>query len=158
VRAYLGKGYFEAKRIGLDEREYGIAQQSDPLDPTAWLYDAIAKQTTNRPVEALQSIQKSIELNDNRAVFRSRLMLDEDLAVRSASLGRVYSDLGCPSSLSIVRTWPMAAAASARRGSGSIRLGAGGSATDSNRGSALACTTAEAGVPGGDGSPTSMNS
>jgi tetratricopeptide (TPR) repeat protein len=104
ARAYLGKGYFEAKRIGLDEREYEVAQQSDPLDPTAWLYDAIAKQTTNRPVEALESVQKSIELNDNRAVYRSRLLLDQDLAARSASLGRVYSDLGFQN-LALVEGW-----------------------------------------------------
>ncbi len=30
----------------------------------------------NRPVEALHDIEKSIELNDNRAVYRSRLLLD----------------------------------------------------------------------------------
>jgi hypothetical protein len=45
-------------------------------------------------VEALQDLQKAIELNDNRAVYRSRLQLDADLAARSASLARVYTDLG----------------------------------------------------------------
>ena len=39
-------------------------------------------------------MQRSIELNDNRAVFRSRLILDEDLAVRSAGHGGIYRDLG----------------------------------------------------------------
>jgi hypothetical protein len=39
-------------------------------------------------------MQKAIELNDNRAVFRSKLLLDEDLAARSASIGRIYNDLG----------------------------------------------------------------
>ena len=57
----------------------------DPQDPTPYFYDAIQKQTTNRPVEALQDLQKAIELNDNRAVYRSRLLLDSDLAARSAS-------------------------------------------------------------------------
>ena len=94
VRSYLGKAYYEEKRIPLDEREYAIAKELDPKDPTPWFYDAIAKQTTNRPVEALQDMQKAIELNDNRAVYRSRLLLDSDLAARSASLGRIYSDLG----------------------------------------------------------------
>ena len=45
-------------------------------------------------MEALQDLQKTIELNDNRAVYRSRLLLDEDLAAKSASLGRIYRDLG----------------------------------------------------------------
>jgi tetratricopeptide (TPR) repeat protein len=94
VRSYLGKAYFEEKRGPLDEREYSIAKELDPKDPTPWFYDAIAKQTTNRPVEALQDIQKAIELNDNRAVYRSSLQLDSDLAARSAALGRIYSDLG----------------------------------------------------------------
>ena len=72
----------------LDEREYAIAKELDPKDPTPWFYDAIAKQTTNRPVEALQDMQKAIELNDNRAVYRSRLEFDSDLAARSAALGQ----------------------------------------------------------------------
>jgi len=70
-----------------------MSKQLDPKDPTPYFYDAIRKQTTNRPVEALQDMQKAIELNDNRAVYRSRLLLDADLAARSASLGRIYGDL-----------------------------------------------------------------
>ena len=94
IRSYLGKTYYEEKRIGLDQREYTIAKGLDPKDPTPYFYDAIAKQTTNRPVEALQDYQKAIELNDNRAVYRSQLYLDSDLAARSAALARIYSDLG----------------------------------------------------------------
>jgi tetratricopeptide (TPR) repeat protein len=104
IRSYLGKAYYEEKRTGLDEREYAMAKQLDPQDPTPWFYDAIAKQTTNRPVEALHDLQKSIELNDNRAVYRSRLLLDADLAARSASLGRIYSDLGFQQ-LALVEGW-----------------------------------------------------
>ena len=40
------------------------------------------------------NFREAIELNDNRAVYRSRLLLDADLAARSASLARIYSDLG----------------------------------------------------------------
>ena len=94
VRSYLGKVYFEEKRIGQDAGEYAIAKALDPNDPTPYFYDAIAKQTTNRPVEALYDLQKAIDLNDNRAVYRSKLMLDSDEAARSASLARIYNDLG----------------------------------------------------------------
>jgi tetratricopeptide (TPR) repeat protein len=104
MRSYLGKAYFEEKRTGLDEREYAMAKELDPKDPTPWFYDAIAKQTTNRPVEALRNLQQSIELNDNRAVYRSRLLLDADLAARSASLGRIYNDLGFQQ-LGLVEGW-----------------------------------------------------
>ena len=94
VRSYLGKAYFEEKNDKLDGREYAAAKELDPNDPTPWFYDAIRKQTLNRPVEALQDLQKAMELNDNRAVYRSKLLLDSDLAARSASLARIYSDLG----------------------------------------------------------------
>lgn len=94
IRSYLGKAYFDEKRRPLEARQLEIAKALDPLDPTPWFYDAIRKQTQNRPVEALLDLQKSITLNDNRAVYRSRLLMDEDLAARSASLGRIYSDLG----------------------------------------------------------------
>ena len=104
VRSYLGKAYYEEKRMPLDEHQYTIAEDLDPKDPTPWFYDAIAKQTTNRPVEALQDMQKAIELNDNRVVYRSRLSLDSDLAARSASLARVYTDLGFQQ-LALVEGW-----------------------------------------------------
>ncbi|MDQ3774176.1 MAG: TonB-dependent receptor, partial [Pseudomonadota bacterium] len=104
VRSYLGKAYYEEKRMPLEEHQYSIAEELDPKDPTPWFYDAIAKQTTNRPVEALQDMQKAIELNDNRVVYRSRLSLDSDLAARSASLARVYTDLGFQQ-LALVEGW-----------------------------------------------------
>ena len=94
IRSYLGKAYFEEKRYSLAETQFELAKEHDPLDPTPWFYDAIQKQTQNRPVEALQDIQKSIERNDNRAVYRSRLLLDQDQAGRSSSLARIYDNLG----------------------------------------------------------------
>jgi tetratricopeptide (TPR) repeat protein len=94
LRSYLGKAYFEEKRAPLDAEQFAIAEQLDPLDPTAFLYDAIRLQTENRPVEALRQLEKSIELNDNRAVYRSRLELDQDRAARGASLARIFNDLG----------------------------------------------------------------
>jgi tetratricopeptide (TPR) repeat protein len=94
IRSYLGKAYFEEKRDKLARGQYEMAKSLDPSDPTPYFYDAIRKQTTNRPVEALKDLETAIERNDNRAVYRSRLLLDDDLAARSASIGRIYNDLG----------------------------------------------------------------
>ncbi len=94
IRSYLGKAFFDEKRDKQSNSQLAIAKELDPQDPTPWFYDAIRKQTLNRPVEALRDLQKSIELNENRAVYRSQLLLDEDLATRGASLGRIYNDLG----------------------------------------------------------------
>ena len=54
----------------------------DPRDPTPYLYDAVRAQSANAPVDALRDLQQANALNDNRAVYRSRLLLDEDLATR----------------------------------------------------------------------------
>lgn len=94
IRSYLGKAYFEEKRTDLTEREYQNAKELDPKDPTPFFYDALQKQLTNRPVEALQDMETAIENNKNRAVYRSQLQMDSDLAARSSALGRIYTDLG----------------------------------------------------------------
>jgi tetratricopeptide (TPR) repeat protein len=104
IRSYLGKAYYEEARDKLATDQFGIAKKLDPSDPTPYFYDAIEKQTTNRPGEALDDLQTAIELNDNRAVYRSRLLLDSDLAARSASLARIYSDLGFQQ-LALVEGW-----------------------------------------------------
>jgi tetratricopeptide (TPR) repeat protein/opacity protein-like surface antigen len=94
IRSYLGKAYYEQKRNAVAEKQFELAKQFDPKDPTPWLYDAIKKQTENRPVEALEDLDQAIRLNGNRAVYRSKLALDQDLAARSAALGRTYNNLG----------------------------------------------------------------
>jgi tetratricopeptide (TPR) repeat protein len=109
IRSYLGKAFFEERRDTLAGRQYQVAKELDPADPTPWFYDAIRKQTDNRPVEALKDLQQSIALNDNRAVYRSRFLLDDDLAARSASLGRIYQDLGFQQ-LALAEGWKSVAA------------------------------------------------
>ena len=104
VRSYLGKAYYDQKRGGLASTEYEQAKLLDPKDPTPWFYDAFQKQTTNRPVEALHDLQRSIELNNNRAVYRSKLLLDQDLAAREAALGSIYRDVGF-GQLGLVEGW-----------------------------------------------------
>jgi tetratricopeptide (TPR) repeat protein len=104
IRSYLGKAYYEEKREKLASNQLAMAKELDPLDPTPYFYDAILKESMNQPVEALHDLQKSIELNENRAIYRSHLLLDSDLAARSASLGRIYSDLGFQQ-LALVEAW-----------------------------------------------------
>jgi tetratricopeptide (TPR) repeat protein len=94
IRSYLGKAYYEEKRDAKAAIQFELAKQLDPKDPTPYMYDAIRKQTVNRPVEAVHDMDEAIALNDNRAIYRSRLQLDQDLATRSVSRGRMYEDLG----------------------------------------------------------------
>jgi tetratricopeptide (TPR) repeat protein len=104
IRSYMGKAYYEEKRDRLSGTQYEMAKTLDPKDPTPWFLDAIRKETENRPVEALHDMQTSIALNDNRAVYRSRLQLDQDLATRSASQARIYNNLGFEQ-LALVKGW-----------------------------------------------------
>lgn len=94
LRSYLGKAYFDERRSARAQTQYQLAKTLDLADPTPWYYEAILDQTINRPVQALENIEGSIARNDNRAVYRSRLALDADLAARSASQARIYRDLG----------------------------------------------------------------
>ncbi|MEQ1641381.1 MAG: tetratricopeptide repeat protein, partial [Novosphingobium sp.] len=66
IRSYLGKAHYELRDKGYAGTEFEIAKAMDPKDPTPWFYDAILKQTTNRPVEALHDMQEAIRLNGNR--------------------------------------------------------------------------------------------
>jgi len=94
LRSYLGKAWSIAGDDARARREFGLAQKLDPQDPTSWLYSALNNQQQNRLNEAITDLEKSQELNDNRRVYRSQLLLDQDRAVRSSSLAAIYRDNG----------------------------------------------------------------
>ena len=89
LRSYLGKALSNTKDYRLAERELARAKEMDANDPTAWLYSALLEQQENRINEAVSEIEHSQDLNNNRSVFRSRLLLDQDRAVRSANLAAI---------------------------------------------------------------------
>lgn len=94
IRSYLGKAYYDERRDELAGRQLELAKERDPKDPTPYLYDANIKQSQHRPLEALSQVEKSIELNDNRAIFRSRMTLDQDASARGSTLARIFDELG----------------------------------------------------------------
>jgi len=94
LRSYLGKAFSAEGDGGRALHELALAQRHDPNDPTAWLYSALANWQQNLLNPAVRDLERSTELNDNRGVFRSRLLLDQDQAVRSANLAAIYRDAG----------------------------------------------------------------
>ena len=48
----------------------------------------------NRINEAVDDLEHSAYLNDNRRLYRSKLLLDQDRAVRGANLASIYRDNG----------------------------------------------------------------
>jgi tetratricopeptide (TPR) repeat protein len=105
LRSYLGKAYAEEALFApnsaasrnlhdLAVKELKIAESNDPFDPTPWLYSALIAYNDYRIADAISDLEKSQQLNDNREVYRSRLLLDEDQAVRDANLANIYKDAG----------------------------------------------------------------
>lgn len=94
LRSYLGKTYYEMAKYAIAKLQFDIAKAADPNDPTPHFYNAILLQSQNRPGEAIQEMETAISLNGNRAVNRSKQMLDSDRAARGAALGRIYNEVG----------------------------------------------------------------
>ncbi len=94
MRSYLGKAFSAAGETTLAEKDFRLGKELDPGDPTAWLYSALHQWQQNRPNRAVRELEHSTALNDNRQLFRSRLGLDRDRAVRSANLAALYADAG----------------------------------------------------------------
>lgn len=94
LRSYLGKAYFAEKRVELAEKQFALAKQLDPADPTPWLYNALLQLSENQPAAALTSGQRSRDLNNNRGIYRSKSLLEQDNAVRSVVVGRAWQALG----------------------------------------------------------------
>ena len=94
IRSYLGKEYYEETRDDRAGTQFALAKERDSNDPTPHFYNAIREQARNRPGQALQDLNKSIQLNENRAVYRSQLLIDDDQAARTTSRANIYGELG----------------------------------------------------------------
>ena len=92
--SYHGKALSLAGQVSLAQKDLDLARQLDPKDPTPWLYSAIQNQQEGRYNESIGDMQESIRLNDNRSVFRSQFLLDQDGAVRSSNLAKIYQNNG----------------------------------------------------------------
>jgi len=92
--SYLGKAFSNVGDEQKARKDLDRAKQLDPLDPTPWIYSAIENRQDSRINEAVRDLEKSIELNDNRRVYRSKFLLDQDRAVRSANLAAIYQEDG----------------------------------------------------------------
>ena len=94
LRSYLAKAFSNAGDNRRASQEIRLAKQLDINDPTAWLYSALILQQQQRINQAVEDLEKSQQLNENRRVYRSQLLLDQDRAVRGANLAAIYQDAG----------------------------------------------------------------
>ena len=96
LRSYLGKAFAEVGRMDAAAHELELARDLDPRDPTGWFYAALQAQGGNRVNEAIRLLEAAQDRNENRALYRSQMLLDQDRAVRAANLARFYQDAGMP--------------------------------------------------------------
>jgi tetratricopeptide (TPR) repeat protein len=93
-QSYLGKAYAELERFPEALAVLASAGRIDPRDPTPHLYASLIQRDLNRQSVAIEELSEAMAKNDFRAVYRSRLLLDQDQATRGASLAQLYSDVG----------------------------------------------------------------
>jgi cytochrome c-type biogenesis protein CcmH/NrfG len=94
LRSYLGKAFANNFDDARAEKELRLAKKLDPNDPTTWLYLALLEQQQNKINDAIGDLQNSQSRNDNRTLFRSKFLLDQDRAVGSVNLASIYRDAG----------------------------------------------------------------
>ena len=94
LRSYLGKAFSQVGRNDQANIEFARAKEIDGRDPTPWLYSAIQRKQENRYNEAVADLEKSIGLNKNRGVFRSKFLLDQDRSIRGTNLAAIYLNEG----------------------------------------------------------------
>src|SRR5262249_33591709 len=62
--------------------------------PVGFLYSALLNQQGNQINTAVRELEYAQSTGDNRGIFRSRLLLEGDRAVRGANLAAIYHDAG----------------------------------------------------------------
>ena len=94
LHSYTGKAFSNAGDNTTAFRELSRARAIDPNDPTSWLYSALLSKQEHRFNEAVDHLAESLRLNDNRSIYRSAFLLDQDRAVRNANLAAIYQEDG----------------------------------------------------------------
>ena len=94
LHSYMGKAFSQVGDAPSARKDLARAKELDPNDPTPWLYSALQDKQENRYNEAIAGLEKSLELNQNRRVYRSQFLLDQDRAVRGTNLAAIYLNNG----------------------------------------------------------------
>lgn len=94
LRSYWAKMLYQLGRHQKALDVLAVSQHLDPRDPTPDLYRALIHRDLRQPGAAIAALNQAIRKNGMRAVYRSRLLLDQDLAVKNVDLSRIYDQLG----------------------------------------------------------------
>ena len=94
-QSYLGKAYYQARPLPRRARRRS-PRPSVSIRATRRRGSTRASSSATRTSRSRRSteLRQAIALNDHRAVYRSRLLLDRDLATKNVSLAEIYRQLG----------------------------------------------------------------
>lgn len=92
--SYWAKMLYQLKRFDKALNMLDKAAMLDPDDPTPHYYKSLIMNDLNRPTDALNELHTAIAMNDNRAVYRSRFLLDRDLSIKNIDLSYIYKRFG----------------------------------------------------------------
>jgi len=90
--SYWGRILYELERHQKALEVLDRAAELDPRDPTPWYLRAVVLRDLNRLGESIDSYNRAVNLNENRSVYRSRFLLDQDLAVRNVDLSLIFQE------------------------------------------------------------------
>jgi outer membrane receptor protein involved in Fe transport len=94
LRSYLGRAWSDTADDERALHELELARSLDSADPTAWLYTAVIKQRQNRINEAIEDLETSQAVGENRRLYTAQVLLDEQRAVRGVNLATAYRRAG----------------------------------------------------------------
>lgn len=94
LQSYLAKAYLENNDYTQADQSLDRAKRLDPKDPTPYLYESLNFFEKHEPGKAINSLSKAQALNKNRAVFRSKYLIDQDNAVLMSNVSSLYNELG----------------------------------------------------------------
>lgn len=87
---YYARIAYETGRLERAVEMLERASELDPNDPTPYYLRALIARDDNQDGEAVQLLGQASRLNDNRAVYRSRYLLDADLAIKNVDLSLAF--------------------------------------------------------------------
>lgn len=94
LRSYLSRVYLELGLLDQALEQIEVAIALDVNDPLPLLFSALLKQEQGNPPAALAELSKSVGKVASRAVYRSVIEQDTDMAVVLSSRARIYEELG----------------------------------------------------------------
>jgi tetratricopeptide (TPR) repeat protein len=90
--SYWGRILYQ---LGRHERALQVLERAaelDPLDPTPRFLQALVYRDLNRYGQSIEMYNQAVALNENRAVYRSRFLLDQDQAVRNVDQSVIFQE------------------------------------------------------------------